>query len=295
MKGTLMKKIFLILLSLFVFTIDSFASGIGDVSSAPCDNATLNKYTGTANVEINWEPNTIGLKWFNGDEQIAGQTSCTYNGTITVPPAPTKPGYTFNGWKVIPVPGGCKRIEYLESTGGQYIDTGYSAPNGFKAQIGFFISSFLYMYIMGSHNLNEPYGRNYLHIPTSNRIEVGAGDYYLSSYLVQENTKYDVEFSTVKNNVFLTGDNVAGPMGEGDITRSLYTLYLFALNRGDFASSKFYGRIYYVKIYDENGTMVRDFIPILDKNNVPCMWDKITGQFFYNAGTGNFIAGPVVE
>ena len=93
-----MKKI-LILLLIF-FTTDSYSTGIGNVSSAPCDNDTLSKYNGTADVEINWEPNTIGLKWFNGEEQVSGQTSCVYDGTITVPPAPTKPGYTFNGWKI---------------------------------------------------------------------------------------------------------------------------------------------------------------------------------------------------
>ena len=93
-----MKKV--LFLSLMIFTTNSFASGIGNVSSAPCDNATLDKYTGTANVEINWEPNTIGLKWFNGEEQVSGQNSCVYDGTITVPPQPTKPGYTFNGWKI---------------------------------------------------------------------------------------------------------------------------------------------------------------------------------------------------
>ena len=93
-----MKKLFVLFLCLFA--TDSHSSGIGNVSSAPCDNATLDKYTGTANVEINWEPNTIGLKWFNGEEQVSGQNSCVYDGTITVPPQPTKPGYTFNGWKI---------------------------------------------------------------------------------------------------------------------------------------------------------------------------------------------------
>ena len=98
-----MKKFLILLLCLFVG--DSFATGIsGNVSSAPCDNATLDKYTGTANVEINWEPNTINLTWYDGDMQlnvpVASQT-CTYDSMITVPPAPPeKLGYTFNGWKI---------------------------------------------------------------------------------------------------------------------------------------------------------------------------------------------------
>ena len=49
--------------------------------------------------------------------------------------------------------------------------------------------------------------------------------------------------------------------------------------------------IYSAKIYD-NGALVRDFIPALDGGNIPCMYDRITNQYFYNQGTGDFIAGP---
>ena len=92
-----MKKILILLM---ITATDSFASGISGGTTAPCDNDTLSKYTGTANIEINWEPNVIGLRWSNGAEQINGQSTCTYDGTITVPPQPTKLGYTFKGWKV---------------------------------------------------------------------------------------------------------------------------------------------------------------------------------------------------
>ena len=92
-----MKK--LLLVFLLIFSLPTFATGING-ASAPCDNATLAKYTGTADIEINWEPNVIGLKWYNGDQQVAGPTSCVYDSTITVPPQPTKLGYTFNGWKI---------------------------------------------------------------------------------------------------------------------------------------------------------------------------------------------------
>ena len=121
-----MKK--LCVLFLMFFALPVFATGIGSGSSAPCDNATLSKYTGTADIEINWEPNTIGLNWYDGDTKLTVQQSaqsCVYDSMITVPPAPTKPGYTFNGWKVIHVPGGFTELEYLESTTRrQYIDTG---------------------------------------------------------------------------------------------------------------------------------------------------------------------------
>lgn len=46
-------------------------------------------------------------------------------------------------------------------------------------------------------------------------------------------------------------------------------------------------RIYECKLY-ESGTLVKDFIPVLDEHNVPCMYDKVAKQFYYNLGTGTF-------
>jgi len=70
-------------------------------------------------------------------------------------------------------------------------------------------------------------------------------------------------------------------------------LYLFACDQNGTAVGWSAIRIYSCKIYD-NGTLVRDFIPVIDNNNTPCMFDKVSNQFFYNQGTGSFIAGPVI-
>ena len=48
----------------------------------------------------------------------------------------------------------------------------------------------------------------------------------------------------------------------------------------------------YCKIYKDT-SLIRDFIPVKDENNVVCLYDKISNQYFYNAGTGDFIAGGV--
>lgn len=46
-------------------------------------------------------------------------------------------------------------------------------------------------------------------------------------------------------------------------------------------------KIYSCKVY-ENRVAIRDFIPVLDEHNVPCMYDKVAKQFYYNLGTGTF-------
>lgn len=57
------------------------------------------------------------------------------------------------------------------------------------------------------------------------------------------------------------------------------------------ATNTMTANIYSFKIYD-NGTLIRDMIPVKDLSGVACMYDKVSGQFYYNAGTGDFIAGP---
>lgn len=47
------------------------------------------------------------------------------------------------------------------------------------------------------------------------------------------------------------------------------------------------GALYYCKIW-ENGTLVRDYIPVLDFDNVACLYDKVKRERIYNAGTGAF-------
>ena len=73
-------------------------------STADCKYAPLETYSGTSNLQANWNANTIDLHWYNGDTELtvpSASQSCTYDGTLTPPTTiPTKTGYTFKGWRV---------------------------------------------------------------------------------------------------------------------------------------------------------------------------------------------------
>jgi len=100
-----MKNLFV--LFLLFFTIDSFASGIASNSaSAPCTNNTLETYSGNTNLQADWQPNTIDLRWYDNNTLLTVQSAantCVYDDTLTIPStAPTRTGYTFAGWQVRP-------------------------------------------------------------------------------------------------------------------------------------------------------------------------------------------------
>lgn len=50
-----------------------------------------------------------------------------------------------------------------------------------------------------------------------------------------------------------------------------------------------------MRMYDfeirESGNLVHKYVPCLDPNDVPCVYDYVTEEYLYNAGTGNFTYG----
>ena len=107
----------------FVFSAPLFATDIPSfVSTADCKNNPLQTYSGTSNLQADWQANTIQLHWYNGDTEIQNvpseSQSCVYDGTLT-PPAtiPTKTGYTFKGWRVKQSSNDCFASQVCSLTG----------------------------------------------------------------------------------------------------------------------------------------------------------------------------------
>lgn len=81
-----------------------------------------------------------------------------------------------------------------------------------------------------------------------------------------------IEQTIAKNHIYATGS-----LG---IAKDVY---LFGTNRGK-TKRYFGGKIY--RFFVENQI---DLIPSLDRNGIPCMFDLISRNTFYNQGTGEFL------
>jgi hypothetical protein len=92
---------------LVLATVPCFAADIAsNASSAQCVEPTLHRYEGTANLQAEWEANTIQLRWYNNNTLITPTDAiddCEYAGSLTRPSNPSRIGFTFNGWKVRPL------------------------------------------------------------------------------------------------------------------------------------------------------------------------------------------------
>ena len=233
------------------------------------------------------------INWYVGDT-IYQTTTCESGSSITPPTPPAKNGYTFVGWKeYIP-------IEYLESTGTQYIDTGVVLNSNSKIRVKFLVKEFTTS--MGIFGTRGNYTSNNISVtynPIERKVYVDFNNGSHSSYRITSDLSYNhtavAESSKFARIIYSEDESIIIAQNTNICTQiynSSKTAFLFAANSSDLPAA-FVGIIYFAQIYD-NDVLVRDFIPVLDRNGTPCMFDKVEGKFYYNAGTGQFIAGPVI-
>lgn len=176
------------------------------------------------------------------------------------------------------------RVEYLESTGTQWIDTGIAPSNITPVAKLKFIPT--QQYSSGNYGIFGCFGANNTRFQIFYN-SIGIGTYVSKSW--QTNTTYEVELNgktpstTINGSVETSGYSKANGF-------SSYNMYLFTRNNGDVADNGVPLKLYYCKIWDNN-TLVRDLIPVLDNTGRPAMYDQVSGQLFYNKGTGEFTYG----
>lgn len=168
-------------------------------------------------------------------------------------------------------------IEYLEGTGTQYIDTGLDYFADFE--IGIKLRNNVSNKALGN------IGTNCMERSNSSAhtwLFTSGGSGYGSSINILE---YNV--MKWKDGKIYADDTL---LAEKEKVKGTGTMILFG------AGYPYPNMIYFCKLWNpDNGELVRDFIPVLDWDMTPCMYDKISGQLFYNAGTGDFVAGREIH
>ena len=197
------------------------------------------------------------------------------------------------------LPNTYRPLEYLESTGKQYIDTGVVATNGFELEIKIDMKSGTKngnIPILSAHEPSSPYKRNYIYyIPSNKKIEMAAGDKISRTNITLTGNDV-IKASNVNGNFYLNvnGINYTPTItsNSSDITCSGRTLHLLHSNGYDLGYAV--AKVYYCKI-TVDGTLVRDLVPAarIDTNQFG-LFDLVSQSFFINAGTHEFIAGPTL-
>ena len=98
----------------------------------------------------------------------------------------------------------------------------------------------------------------------------------------------DYKLNKMKNLLYVDDNLIySGSYGYFNVPVSMY---ISGMNQNDEAIFKSKIMLYYMEVYD-NDTLVRDYIPVLNSSNRPCLFDKVERKCYYNQGTGEFLYG----
>lgn len=213
------------------------------------------------------------IEWYV-DGSVYDTTTCSSGDNITPPTAPAKYGYHLVEWKRSEY----TELEYIESTGTQYIDTGVTGVCE------------LTMIAQGTNSQ-----------PLRSEIVAGSAHENSASWIGVFSSQTNWQRSNVP---FTTKVNILFQFKEPP---SIYTIdnQTYETSSGSYYDTrpiKLFGIDLYmahVRIFKatftQNGITVRNFIPVKQiSDNAIGMYDTISNTFFTNKGTGEFIAGPEI-
>lgn len=209
---------------------------------------------------------------------------CKWTKDFTLPTTPYSVTKDSNPWKEpvqmfvntgsnTTISSGLVELEYIEATGTQYLDTGITVNKNDNKE--------LIMSCQLGNDGSYAGANGYMQYQAS--ITGGAKGILKISY------KNNIEKTYFNDTLKLTKDWTSAYSGTNV---KLGIFKLGEINNTWYNSSAWQiGKLYYYKLYD-NGTLVRDFIPVKRISDGKCgLWDKVNFKFYTDESGGNFTAG----
>ena len=197
-------------------------------------------------------------------------------------------------------PEGYSQTEYIIADGTQYIDTGYADIHGtiieYRAEWNLNAKGQYDGYMAGARG-RDGNGRNGGYYGWNSWI-LGYGTNYEESKepAFTIGKAYDVRSSTVSGDAWLEvdGTRVAECTDERELSMSPIMIFTTESQLSDELNTC--GRIFYARIYDHSGNLVRDYVPcIRNYDGAAGMFDLVENRFYGNDGTGEFRSGPILD
>lgn len=186
------------------------------------------------------------------------------------------------------MPSRYQEVEYIESDGTQYIDTGIILSNIPNLKIEFCISDFS-SGRFGTQRSNYLGITNWALCPfiSNNNSYIqfgGSGTEVVISSTPLQKHNYFVDIENQK----IIIDNQTEISTSFSTTNAIDNFFLFADNFNQTANNFASAKVYCFRFYS-GSTLIRNFIPVYDTlTNKYGMWESVQGKFYGNDGTGDF-------
>ena len=178
-------------------------------------------------------------------------------------------------------------VEYLESTGNQYIST-------------MMIPTRVHVGLKPIGEAKPPYSNAYFGVNNNGSRTTGLVGETKDTLKALNYNRNSVEFSALwgefhsvcfdRDTVSVDGETKALVTDFSKTDNAIKSFGLFDFPQRD-AGSNPKSAISYCKMWDREDNLMADFIPVR-VGDVGYMYDRISGQLFGNAGTGAFVIGP---
>lgn len=213
----------------------------------------------------------------------------------------------------VEIPADATRLAYIESTGTQYIDTGYqpSAKDTIEMTmetdyIGDKAIEWWFGASDGTNNLHCSQNWSYIEWgrtgnnqkisapkasvvfgDSANPVKVTVRTVFAYSVYLEKNVA-NLELSANGTEVQGAGTAVADMAVYNDIAANMY---LFSYNKNGSVQTPGAFKLYECIFYAADGTEKHHYVPVKDASDVVCLYDTVAKQYLYNAGTGDFVGG----
>ena len=190
---------------------------------------------------------------------------------------------------------GTSRIEYLESDGNQYIDTGKIMKSNSSFVYSFAITDLSKLAgVMGARKSTSS-GHMCNVFTQNNKLRLDLRQNTTTYASIDQGVRYDLHYRYYNSVQFIRISSHASYGWNYDFNTSMF-LFTFSDTNG---SATGYGgapqRVYGYKMYTgEDLKLVMDLIPY-KYDGEGCMYDRVSGEYFFNLGTGSFTCGPEVS
>lgn len=189
-----------------------------------------------------------------------------------------------------------QRVEYLDFTGGQIINSGVIPTRDTTTQVTFKTSTDG-KWLFGSrtgYNTTDTYAMHLYTASNSLWYQIASSSTPQQSYNFSGNK---VTVKVDKNYMWVNGKQLnSTAFSSSGFTTSSWPLYFGGINeKGSGTDRPFTGQIYDIKIW-QGSTLVRDFVPVVrSRDGVAGLYDMVERKFYTNAGSGSFKTGGVIS
>lgn len=191
----------------------------------------------------------------------------------------------------VSLPSGYTPVEYIESSGTQWIDTGFTPDSNTRIVADIETTTTkpsANKWVFGCRSASATQRFELVYIASASAFRF----YFNSAYNAFSGVSLGRLIIDISQSAAtINGVSVTPTAGTFDGAGSLF---ICSCNSSSVSSEAFSQKVRSFKIYD-NGTLVRDFVPCKNSGGVAGLYDAVNGVFYTDAAGGTFVAGSDIS